>query len=50
MLVVVNGKGKAEAVKAMITGPVTPACPGSILQLHPDCTVVADEEALSLLL
>lgn len=50
VLVVVNGKGKAEAVKAMITGPVTPACPGSILQLHPDCTVVADEEALSLLL
>jgi len=50
VLVVVNGKAKAEAVKAMITGPVTPACPGSILQMHPDCTVVADEEALSLLL
>ena len=49
VLVVVNGKAKAEAVKAMITGPVTPACPGSILQMHPDCTVVADEEALSLL-
>ena len=25
------------------------ACPGSILQLHPDCILVADEEALSLL-
>ena len=26
-----------------MTGPVTPACPGSILQLHPDCIFVADE-------
>ena len=24
-------------------------CPGSILQMHPDCILVADEEALSLL-
>ena len=44
-----NGKAKAPAVKDAVTGPVTPACPGSILQLHPDCILVADEEALSLL-
>ena len=49
MLVVANGKAKAQAVKDAVTGPVTPACPGSILQLHPDCILVADEEALSLL-
>ena len=49
VLVVANGKAKAQAVKDAVTGPVTPACPGSILQLHPDCTLVADEEALSLL-
>ena len=48
-LVVANGKAKAQAVKDAVTGPVTPACPGSILQLHPDCILVADEEALSLL-
>ena len=49
VLVVANGKAKAQAIKDAVTGPVTPACPGSILQLHPDCILVADEEALSLL-
>ena len=49
VLVVAKGKAKAQAVKDAVTGPVTPACPGSILQLHPDCILVADEEALSLL-
>ena len=49
VLMVANGKAKAQAVKDAVTGPVTPACPGSILQLHPDCILVADEEALSLL-
>ena len=49
VLVVANGKAKAQAVKDAVTGPVNPACPGSILQLHPDCILVADEEALSLL-
>ena len=49
VLVVANGKAKAQAVKDAVTGPVTPACPGSILQLHPDSILVADEEALSLL-
>ncbi len=49
VLMVVNGKNKAEAVKAALTGPVTPKVPASILQLHPDFTLVADEEALSLL-
>ena len=49
VLVVANGLAKAKAVKAVVSGPVTPECPGSILQLHPDCTLVADEEALSLL-
>ena len=49
VLMVVNGKNKAAAVKAALTGPVDPKVPASILQLHPDCTIVADAEALSLL-
>lgn len=49
VLLVANGLAKAEAIKAAVTGPVTPECPGSILQMHPDCTIVGDEEALSLL-
>ena len=49
ILVVVNGKGKAEIVKKAFFGPVTPEVPASILQLHSDFILVADEEALSLL-
>ena len=48
ILVVVSGEDKAEAVKNCFFGPVTPKVPGSILQMHPDVTVVADEAALSL--
>ena len=48
ILVVVSGEDKAEAVKNAFFGPVTPSVPGSILQLHNDVTVVADEAALSL--
>lgn len=48
VLMVVNGKGKAKAVKDCFFGPIKPQVPGSILQLHPDFTLVADEDALSL--
>ena len=47
VLVVANGLAKAKAVKAVVSGPVTPECPGSILQMHPDFILVGDEEALS---
>lgn len=49
ILLVVNGSDKARILVDALTGPVTPAVPGSILQLHPDVTVVADEAALALL-
>ena len=48
ILVLANGAVKAQAVYDMCFGPITPECPASILQLHPNCTVVADEDALSL--
>lgn len=47
VLMVVNGKGKANIVKQAFFGPVTPEVPASILQMHPDFTLVGDEEALS---
>lgn len=43
------GKGKAEAVRAMVKGEIDPKCPASILQLHDDVTVLLDKEAASLL-
>ena len=47
IVVVVSGEDKADAVKACLTGPITPAVQGSILQLHPDVTIVCDEAAYS---
>ncbi len=47
ILVVVNGEGKADIVKAAFTGPVTPMVPASILQLHPNVVLVGDKAALS---
>lgn len=49
VLLVASGAAKAEAIKAACFGPVTPQVPGSILQMHPDCTLVGDAEALSLI-
>lgn len=49
ILVIVSGADKASILKQVLTGPVTPQVPGSILQFHPDVTVIADEAALSLM-
>ena len=49
VLVVVSGKDKAEIVRKAFTGPVTPQVPASILQMHSDVILVADEAAASLL-
>ena len=47
ILVVVNGEAKADIVQKAFFGPVTPKVPASILQFHPDVTLVGDEAALS---
>ncbi len=45
LLVIISGSDKAAIVKKALTGPVTPHVPGSILQFHPDVTVVCDAAA-----
>ena len=47
VLLVANGAGKADALYNTVCGPITPECPASILQLHGDVVIVADEAALS---
>ena len=47
VLMVANGAGKADIVKKAFFGPVTPEVPASILQMHPDFTLVLDAEAAS---
>ncbi|MCI6996832.1 MAG: glucosamine-6-phosphate deaminase [Eubacterium sp.] len=49
ILLIASGKDKAEIVKKAFCGPIVPQVPASILQLHPDVTVVLDEDAASLL-
>ena len=49
ILILASGIGKAEAVRAMVEGAVDPMVPASILQLHPDVILIADEAALSLI-
>ena len=48
ILVVANGEDKAQIVHDAFFGPVTPQVPASVLQLHPDVTVIVDAEAGSL--
>ena len=49
ILVVVSGADKADALCKAVSGPVTNEVPASVLQLHPDVTIVADSAALSVL-
>lgn len=42
-----SGARKADILKRVLFGPVTPEVPGSILQMHPRLIVVADAEALA---
>jgi len=49
IVLIATGRGKAEAVSAMINGEIDPMCPASILQLHPAVTVFLDKEAAALI-
>lgn len=47
VLLIVSGELKADIVKKAFSGPITPQVPASILQLHPNVTLVGDAAALS---
>lgn len=42
---VVPGPTKTAAVRDVLRGPVTTACPASVLRTHPDCTLYVDPDA-----
>lgn len=44
ILLIANGKNKKDIVEKSFFGPITPQVPASILQLHPDVTVIFSEE------
>ncbi|MFV0393428.1 MAG: 6-phosphogluconolactonase, partial [Coprobacillaceae bacterium] len=49
LLLIVNGEHKAEILKQALEGPVDEKCPSSVLKLHPNFTVIADEAVAKLL-
>lgn len=49
ILMVANGENKAQILFDAFFGDITPQVPASILQLHPDVTLVADEAALKVI-
>ena len=49
VLLLASGDGKAKALYDSCFGPVTPHVPASVLQLHSDVVIIADESALTLI-
>lgn len=47
ILILASGANKADAVFKMAEGKVTQEVPSSVLQLHPDCILIADQSAAS---
>ena len=49
IVLMASGAEKAEAVRDAVCGTITPRVPASILQLHPQVTLIVDREAGALL-
>jgi len=49
IVLLASGVNKARAVEHTVKGPVSVEVPASILQRHPDCIFLLDEEAASIL-
>lgn len=48
VILVATGEGKAEAVRSMTNGYIDTKAPASILQAHPDFTLIIDKDAAKL--
>lgn len=47
IILLASGKKKAKAISGMVNGEIVESLPASILQRHPDVTVIIDKEAAS---
>jgi len=45
VLILANGEGKANAVRELVKGEAREEVPATVLQSHPDCTLICDEAA-----
>lgn len=48
-ILLASGVNKAEAIQRLVEGSVDPESPASILQLHPNASIILDKDAASLL-
>ncbi|WP_333962397.1 glucosamine-6-phosphate deaminase [Clostridium perfringens] len=49
IMVIASGEGKAEVVKAMMSGKITTEIPATMLQMHRDVVLIVDEDSAKLL-
>jgi glucosamine-6-phosphate deaminase len=49
LICTVPDRRKAEAVRNAVEGPLSEACPASLVMTHPDCAIFLDRESSSLL-
>ena len=49
LVMIVNGKHKAQILKDMLEKPISNELPATVLKLHPNFTIIADKDAASLL-
>lgn len=45
IIMVATGRSKSDAIYGMVHGDITPSCPASVLQLHPNVHIFLDKEA-----
>jgi glucosamine-6-phosphate deaminase len=45
LILLANGPGKADAIKAAVEGPLTGQCPASVIQLHRSAFVLVTQDA-----
>lgn len=49
IMLIATGADKAEAVRGLVEGPISPALPATALRLHRDTVILVDQAAASLL-
>ena len=47
IILIATGRGKSDAIDGLVNGDITPACPASVLQLHPNVHIFLDKAAAS---
>ena len=49
IILLASGENKAEAIQKTVSGKISTEIPASLLQTHPEITILLDQEAASLI-